>query len=392
MLFPSAPAPSTPSTDSRVPQPSTTTHKPSALEPFLVHSQLKHRPRRHSSLSLQQQQHQLAGSSPAQVTRLTTPQSTGFPLSASSSSSSSSSLPSSRYRHAAFVPFNSPLSYRPPVPLFNGSRSSSSSWSYFYRKQQQQLQNYQRRRLMSQPELAEMSDLFDLPSHPSGDELEPTMLSPQQFSTLCMMPTPESTAGAPSGTISPKDLMMDASAPPSTCFTDLSTPSFESPGYFSQDTSPMFPTDMEFPPGHEEWDPLFPTNDNDAFSAALDSTNLEVAAAMPPPKAPVPQSPVVRQASISSPAPSPAPRGSAKPSSVAGVNARQRKPLPVIKIDTTDPVALKRARNTEAARKSRARKMQRTDDLEQRIADLESSLEESQKREQYWKALAQNKS
>lgn len=233
---------------------------------------------------------------------------------------------------------------------------------------------------------SDMSDLFTF------DEFEPTMLSPQ-FSTGGMGPVPNSMAGGPTGTISPKDLMMDASAPPSASFTDLSTPSFESPGYFSQDTSPMF-TEMEFPAGHEEWDPLFPTNDTDAFSAAFDSTNLEVAATMPPPKASVPPeslavppSPVVKN--TSSPAPSPSP-GSVRPSTVAGVNARHRKPLPPVKFDSTDPVAMKRARNTEAARKSRARKLQRTDQLESRIAELEKSLEESQKREQYWKALAEN--
>ena len=157
----------------------------------------------------------------------------------------------------------------------------------------------------------------------------------------------------------------------------------------------MFATELEFPPGHEEWDPLFPTNDTDAFSAACDSTAMELAAvAMPPPKASVPPpSPAVRSTSISSPAPSPATtRGSTtKPSSVAGVSARQRKPLPAIKVDASDPVAMKRARNTEAARKSRARKLQRTDDLENRIAELEKSLEESREREQYWKALAQSK-
>ena len=190
---------------------------------------------------------------------------------------------------------------------------------------------------------------------------------------------------------------MDASAPPSATFTDLSTPpSFESPGYFSQDTSPMF-TELEFPAGHEQWDPLFPTNDTDAFSAAFDSTAMEVAAAMPPPKAslpPVPPSPVVNAPSSPAPQPAPSPSSrasSAKPSSVAGVNARQRKPLPVIKYDSSDPVAVKRARNTEAARKSRARKLQRQDELERRIAELEKSLEESQKREAYWKTLAQNK-
>ncbi|EYE92743.1 amino acid starvation-responsive transcription factor GCN4 [Aspergillus ruber CBS 135680] len=244
----------------------------------------------------------------------------------------------------------------------------------------------------------EMSDFFnDIPSHPFGNDFDTTVLSPQQFSTAGLGPVPDSIAGAPSGTISPQDLMMDASAPPSASLTDLSTPSFESPGYFSQDPSPMF-TELEFPPGHEQWDPLFPTNDTDAFSAAFDSTAMEVAAAMPPPKAsvlPVPPSPVVNVPSSPAPqlAPSPSPSraSSTKPSSVAGVNARQRKPLPVIKFDSNDPVAMKRARNTEAARKSRARKLQRQDELEHRIAELESSLEESQKREAYWKALAQNK-
>lgn len=378
MLFPSAPAPSTPSTDSRVPPLSTTTHKPSALEPFLVQSQLKHRPRRNSSLGLQQQQQQFAGSSPVQPSNTRPFQSTG-------------SLSTSR-SHAGSVPFYSPLSNRRrPVNPFNGSRSS---WSYLFRKQQ--LQNYQRRQMMLRPDPTDMSDFFDLPpSHPFGDESESTMFSPQQFSASGLgSSTPDLMTGAPEGTISPQDLMMDASAPPSACITDLSTPSFESPGYFSQDTSPMFPTDMEFPPGHEEWDPLFPTNDSDVFSTAFDTTALEFAAsAMPPPKAPVvPQSPQVKvQESSPAPSPSPAPsRGSsAKPSTVAGVNARQRKPLPVIKCDSADPVALKRARNTEAARKSRARKLQRADLMEQRISELEKSLEESQKREQYWKALAE---
>lgn len=408
MLFPTTPAPAPTTTPlSRAPAPTTTTHKPSALEPFLVQSQ-QNRLRRLSSLGnlLQQQQQQPQPSQP--VTRLL-PQSTGFPQ-FSLSSSFNRSNPSirkyaSRY-HAASVPFNSPLSSnRPPVPLFNSS-GRWSSWNYQYQKQlqrkQQQLQDYKRCRIMSQPNLAQgldMPDFFDLPSHPFGDDFESTMLSPQQFSTAGLGPVPDSTAGAPSGTISPKDLMMDASAPPSASFTDLSTPSFESPGYFSQDTSPMFSTELEFPPGHEQWDPLFPTNDTDAFSAAFDSVTMEIAAAIPPPKAsvpPVPASPAV-DAPSSSPAPqsapSPAPSraSSVKPSSVAGVNTRQRKPLPVIKFDANDPVAARRARNTEAARKSRARKLQRQDEMERRIAELEKSLEESQKREAYWKALAQNK-
>jgi len=389
VLFPATPAPVPTTTPSRASGPAITTHKPSALEPFLAQSQ------QNRLRQLQQQ--------PRQSVTRPLPQSTGFPQSSLSSSFNRSNPSFQKYAsryHAASVPFNLP---RPSIPHFNGS-GRYSAWNYQYQKQLQrkqlQLHNYQRRRLMSQPNLAQglkMSDFFnDIPSHPFGDDLDTTMLS-QQFSTAGLGSIPDSTASAPLGTISPKDLMMDASAPPSATFTDLSTPpSFESPGYFSQDTSPMF-TELEFPAGHEQWDPLFPTNDTDAFSAAFDSTAMEVATAMPPPKAslpPIPPSPVVKAPSSpapqAAPSPSPSRASSAKPSSVAGVNARQRKPLPVIKYDSNDPVAVKRARNTEAARKSRARKLQRQDELERRIAELEKSLEESQKREAYWKTLAQN--
>lgn len=241
----------------------------------------------------------------------------------------------------------------------------------------------------------DMPDFFGLPSNDFGDDFElstePTMLSPHQIPTG-LMAVKDSMAGAPSGTISPKDLFMDASAPPSTSFTDLSTPSFESPGYFSQDTSPMFPTDLELGPGSEEWGPLFPVQDD--ISTAFDSTALDVALALsqhePAKEVSVPPSPAVRNSA--SPAPSPAPsKSGVKHSTVAGVNARQRKPLPPIKVDPNDPVALKRARNTEAARKSRARKLERQDEMERRIRELEKSLEEAQQREQYWKALAQNR-
>ncbi|EAW10673.1 amino acid starvation-responsive transcription factor GCN4 [Aspergillus clavatus NRRL 1] len=252
---------------------------------------------------------------------------------------------------------------------------------------------------MSTPNVAQdMPDFFDLPSNHFGEDFdfstEPTMLSPHQIPTG-LLAVKDSMAGAPSGTISPKDLFMDASAPPSTSFTDLSTPSFESPGYFSQDTSPMFPADMELNPGHEEWDSLFPPQD--AFPVAFDSAALDVALALtqqkvePAAEAVVPPSPVIRKSTSPAPSPAPSNKSGTKHSIVAGVNARQRKPLPPIKYDGSDPVALKRARNTEAARKSRARKLERHDDMERRIRELEKSLEEAQQREEYWKALAQSR-
>ncbi|OJJ40486.1 hypothetical protein ASPWEDRAFT_166553 [Aspergillus wentii DTO 134E9] len=392
VLYPTVPAPRPQPLpkDLCAPAPSSTAHRKSAdsLHPFLVQQQLSRQSRRHS-LNLQQHLQQQFAGSPVQVPRVTSlisQSSPGYPLSSSHRFSPSARKHSRRF-HPASVPSNSPNYSRPPVPLF---RNSTGNLSYQQKQQlhfQLQLQNYHRR-IMSNPNLAQdLPDLFDLPSTHFGDEFDPatesTMLSPHITTNF------DSLAGAPSGTVSPKDLMMDASAPPSTSFTDLSTPSFESPGYFSQDTSPMIPTDLEMPSGHEEWESLFPTND--AFSLPIDMAPLEAGALSQPKATGPPPSPVIRDSS-ESPRESPAPtRPSTKHSTVAGVNARQRKPLPPISFDSTDPVAAKRARNTEAARKSRARKLERQGVMELRIAELEKSLEEAQQREQYWKALAQNK-
>lgn len=378
--------------DSRAPAPLSTTPRYPAYHPSLV--RLGHLSRRHT-LSLQQQrQQQQLSASPVQVPRLTrlASQSTGFPLSSSHRFSPSTRKHLLRL-HAASVASNSPPAVlnsaypnRPPVPLFNSPANPT------YQKRQQIPINH--RRIMSTPNIAQdLPDLFDLHADRFGDDLIPTtestMLSPQQM-TAGVMAGPDSLTDLPSGTISPKDLFMDASAPPSASFTDLSTPSFESPGYFSQDTSPMFATDMELGPGVEEWGSLFPSQDD--FSLGLDTTALDIAAALSQPKAKAdvtPTSPMIR--TTSSRATSPSTRSVTKPSTVAGVNARQRKPLPPIKFDSQDPVAMKRARNTEAARKSRARKLERQEEMQRRIDELEKSLEEAQRREQYWKALAQNK-
>ncbi|KAE8376533.1 hypothetical protein BDV26DRAFT_305501 [Aspergillus bertholletiae] len=383
--------------DSRAPAPSSTTPRYPANHPSLV--RLGHLYRRHTlSLQqhrqLQQQQQQQHSASPVQVPHLTrlASQSTGFPLSSSHRFSPSTRKHLLRL-HAASVASNSPPAVlnsaypnRPPVPLFNSPANST-----YQKRQQVQINN---RRIMSTSNIAQdLPDLFDLHADRFGDDLvpttEPTMLSPQQM-TAGVMAGSDPLADVPSGTISPKDLFMDASAPPSASFTDLSTPSFESPGYFSQDTSPMFATDMELGPGVEEWGSLFPSTED--FSLGFDATALDIAAALSQSEAKVQApsaSPMVR--TTSSRASSPSTRSVTKHSTVAGVNARSRKPLPPIKFDSGDPVALKRARNTEAARKSRARKLERQEEMQRRIDELEKSLEEAQRREQYWKALAQNK-
>ena len=389
VLFPSAPAPRP--RDSRVQALPTTTHR----YPAAYNQQLAHCDRR---LSLNLNQFSRSPAQNPQVARVIS-QSTGYPLSTSNRSSPSTRTHIQRY-HAASVPSNSPHTNRPPVPLFNSTGN-------LFQNQQQAL-NY-RRRIMSAPNMQgeyhgrlfpapaanprpDFSDIFDLQSNHFDDgfdsTMEPSMFS-QQPSGAGFTPADDSLAGAPPGTVSPKDLMMDASAPPSTSFTDLSTPSFESPGYFSQNTSPMFPADLELGTGHEGWDPLFPTTE-ESFPAVYDADSLDIAATLSETKpGKPPASPMIRN--LSSPGQSPAPNRVTKHSSVSSVSSRSRKPLPPIKYDAEDPIALKRARNTEAARKSRARKLKRQDDMESRIADLEKMLEESQQREQYWKALAENK-
>ena len=70
-------------------------------------------------------------------------------------------------------------------------------------------------------------------------------------------------------------------------------------------------------------------------------------------------------------------------SSISGILSRLRnKPLPPIIVeDPNDTVAMKRARNTLAARKSRQRKMQRFEELEEHIAKLETERD-------HWKEKA----
>lgn len=357
--------------------------------------------RRHS---VNLHQPQLAGSPVPvpRVARLAT-QSSGYPLSTTLRSSPSNRTQSLRRfaaSNSAPAASNSNHHYRPPVPLFNNSIANSPV-------QNQYTQSINHRRIMSTPNIPQGepyyypstrylnlstdvkdSDLFDFGSDNFGDEFstDPTMLSPHLIPTG-IMASKDAMGDVPSGTISPSDLMMDASAPPSASFTDLSTPSFDSPGYFSQDPSPMFGTDMDLAPGHEEWDSLFPTHDGS--SIPFDPAALEIAASLSEVKAEQPASPAVK--SVSSRSPNTSRASSVKHSTVAGVNARRSKPLPPIKFDEADPVAAKRARNTEAARKSRARKLERQGDLERRISDLQKELDETRQLVQYWKSQAQSR-
>lgn len=182
-------------------------------------------------------------------------------------------------------------------------------------------------------------------------------------------------------TVSPNDLLVNEpfmSAPNSSALTALTSPSVnESPEFDGYDVSPNF-GDADFGgPSAGNWYPLFPeTTDIDHsvdVSPAQKSDDLEFVER---------PSTGSRRKSANSPT-----SGTPRHSSVSGVNSRKRdKPLPPIIIeDPNDVIAMKRARNTLAARKSRERKAQRFEELEDRIAKLEAERD-------HWKSIALSQS
>lgn len=200
-------------------------------------------------------------------------------------------------------------------------------------------------------------------------------------------------AGAGNGgsTVSPKDVYKVDSVPPSTSFTNLTTPGstyLETPD--SYNASPLFSDNLE-----TSFD--F-SNDNGSSNFFQD---LETFAAMAPPmERTTSSSSAANQILVHPGGPSHNRKRSsttvspstfaARPSSVAGVGARKRdKPLPPIMVDEADAVALKRARNTAAARKSRAKKVEERDGLESRIAELEAALAVKTSEVEYWKTRAE---
>lgn len=162
------------------------------------------------------------------------------------------------------------------------------------------------------------------------------------------------------------------SAPNSTALTALTSPSIYTPELSdSFDVSPSFePADAW--DSSDNWPSLFP--DSNAAqplvadqSPDMDGIDIEQAATAHERR---------KSSNVS-------PKSSSRHSLVAGVNARKRdKPLPPIVVeDPNDSVAVKRARNTLAARKSRERKAAKMEELEAEIARLEADRD-------YWKNLA----
>ncbi|KAL9068600.1 MAG: hypothetical protein Q9157_006460 [Trypethelium eluteriae] len=183
------------------------------------------------------------------------------------------------------------------------------------------------------------------------------------------------------GTISPSDLVNE-SVPNSTAMTNLTSPSpWETP-LDDFETSPLFDGLQGDPTlgSSDQWFSLFPDqeHDNDVIQRSTSQRSFDSAASA---------SPIVlhpggqsnrKMSTTASPA--------VKHSQTAGVHKKNRE-LPPILADPGDPIAVKRARNTAAARKSRDRKVKKFEDMEGEImalrrekADLQAEMEEWKKR------------
>ncbi|KAI5819712.1 hypothetical protein BZA77DRAFT_141896 [Pyronema omphalodes] len=170
-------------------------------------------------------------------------------------------------------------------------------------------------------------------------------------------------------TISPSELQMQPHPSPFT---------FDSPSDNGYDTSPLWGADDTIP--ETEWFPLF------ADAGAVETIETV---------APVTTDQLQEQESresTQSPETSPRQRSGSKEtkrSATVGVRKRQH-PLPPITVsDPSDTVAQKRARNTMAARKSRAKKAETMEKMAEEIQALRKQLEEQTANAEYWKQQAQ---
>lgn len=183
------------------------------------------------------------------------------------------------------------------------------------------------------------------------------------------------------GTVSPGELLLreQFSAPNSTAFTNLTTPSNygESPEFENYEVSPNFD---DFDAGSSEnWFSLFPESTATDQAPASNESPVEAPAELENTET----DSLPRRKPGSSPSSS---HNHGRHSSVCGVNSRRRdKPLPPIIVDDpNDSIAMKRARNTLAARKSRERKAQKLEELEEKIAKLEEERD-------HWKRIAMSR-
>lgn len=217
---------------------------------------------------------------------------------------------------------------------------------------------------------------YDGTSADLGSDIQGFTWDELTSSTESLIPDLNFTAinGAAPGTVSPKDLVMDGSGsvPPSTAFTNLTTPGsayLDTPDD-AYETSPMF----DSLDTNDVWPSLFEHYDFAAPAAAPEMTRTVSGSSA----IVVHPGGVSRKRSATNASPLTA---TVRPSSVVGVTKRGEKQLAPIVVDPSDTVAVKRARNTAAARKSRDKKFKEVETYKQRIEELEQEVE-------HWKAAA----
>ncbi|KAJ5086597.1 hypothetical protein NUU61_007904 [Penicillium alfredii] len=159
-------------------------------------------------------------------------------------------------------------------------------------------------------------------------------------------------------TVSPQSLVLDGTMPPSTTFSGLSSPgSFESATH-SADPSPYI-ANVSGVPGEAS---------PDLASAALFHTDSVV-----PTAGALSEQPAKAESEV------PAPSAQTSPASVyrpAPTNPRKRKSLSPLegRLHSMDPEEQRRARNTQAARTSRQKKVARQKAADDRIRELEATV------------------
>jgi len=176
-------------------------------------------------------------------------------------------------------------------------------------------------------------------------------------------------------TISPQDVF--PFNPAATPMSSLMSPFLDDDS--SYDVSPLFPTDDVPISGEGHWPSLFPGDASPLGEPNIDADIMGQTS----------EDRLTLDSSVS-PSASPAIRSiganvntaTARKGSVTGAGVRKRStPLPPIVVeDPSDHVALKRARNTLAARKSREKKVKRMEEMEEQIEDLKAQVE-------HWKRL-----
>jgi general control protein GCN4 len=238
-------------------------------------------------------------------------------------------------------------------------------------------------------QLTVFADLHSNNSFDSGASLMPSFqagaFNMDQVSAFTAINDHSGVAGSVR-TVSPKDIFADAfgSAPPSAAFTNLTSPDINESPFLNDsfECSPMFQNEPTM--SNNDWFSLFPEEE----SKTMEPSNVAPAVSLPMERTVSSQSmersgsssigsPIVLDGSFrrkSSATNSPATNGISK-------SRRRKGPLPAIAVDPTDKVALKRARNTLAARESRQRKFDHVAELEAKNADLQAEIEK-------WKSIA----